>query len=57
MTRLRRVAGWLRRRVRARGYAGGAGSKRSPPVFTQPGGIAEAEIGKIGIPSNPIVDE
>ncbi len=57
MTRLRRFAGLLRRRVRARGYAGGAGSKRSPPVFTQPGGIAEAEIGKIGIPSNPIVDE
>ena len=39
------------------GTPGGVGFKRTPPVFMKPGDIAEVEIEKIGILSNPIVDE
>ncbi len=39
------------------GTPGGVGFKRNPPVFMAPGDTAEVEIEKIGILSNPIVDE
>jgi 2-keto-4-pentenoate hydratase/2-oxohepta-3-ene-1,7-dioic acid hydratase in catechol pathway len=39
------------------GTPGGVGFKRSPPVFMQPGDVAEIEIEKIGTLRNIIVDE
>ena len=39
------------------GTPGGVGFKRTPPVFMQPGDIAEVDIEKVGVLSNPVVDE
>ena len=39
------------------GTPGGVGDKRQPPVYMQPGDIAEVEIGCLGILSNPVIEE
>lgn len=39
------------------GTPGGVGFKRTPPVYMQPGDVAEVEIQGIGILRNPIQDE
>ena len=43
--------------VIATGTPGGVGFKREPPVFLQPGDVAEVEISSIGILRNPVVAE
>ncbi|SCB32549.1 fumarylacetoacetate hydrolase family protein [Rhizobium multihospitium] len=39
------------------GTPGGVGAKRQPPLWMKPGDVVEVEIGRLGILSNPIVDE
>lgn len=39
------------------GTPGGVGMKRTPPLFMQPGDVAEVEISGIGVLRNPIVQE
>lgn len=39
------------------GTPGGVGMKRTPPLFMQPGDIAEVEISGIGVLRNPVVQE
>ncbi len=39
------------------GTPGGVGAKRQPPLWMKPGDVVEVEIDRLGILSNPIVDE
>ncbi|REG48852.1 2-keto-4-pentenoate hydratase/2-oxohepta-3-ene-1,7-dioic acid hydratase in catechol pathway [Paraburkholderia sp. BL6669N2] len=39
------------------GTPGGVGAKRSPPLFMRAGDVAEVEVDRIGVLSNPIADE
>jgi len=39
------------------GTPGGVGAKRNPPLFMKPGDVAEVEVDRIGVLSNPIADE
>jgi 2-keto-4-pentenoate hydratase/2-oxohepta-3-ene-1,7-dioic acid hydratase in catechol pathway len=39
------------------GTCGGVGFKRNPPIFMQPGDIAEVEISQIGVLTNAIEDD
>jgi 2-keto-4-pentenoate hydratase/2-oxohepta-3-ene-1,7-dioic acid hydratase in catechol pathway len=39
------------------GTPGGVGMKRTPPLFMQPGDVAEVEISGIGVLRNPVVQE
>ena len=39
------------------GTPGGVGSKRTPPLWLQPGDTVEVEISKIGILRNPVIAE
>lgn len=39
------------------GTPGGVGSKRKPPLFMQPGDVAEIEISGVGILRNPVIAE
>ncbi len=43
--------------VIASGTPGGVGAKRTPPLWMKPGDLVEVEIDKLGILSNPIVEE
>ncbi|MGF6372280.1 2-keto-4-pentenoate hydratase/2-oxohepta-3-ene-1,7-dioic acid hydratase in catechol pathway [Paraburkholderia sp. RAU6.4a] len=39
------------------GTPGGVGAKRNPPLFMKAGDVAEVEVDRIGVLSNPIADE
>ena len=39
------------------GTPGGVGAKHNPPLWMKPGDVVEVEIDRLGILSNPIVDE
>ena len=39
------------------GTPGGVGAKRTPPLFMKAGDVAEVEVDRIGVLSNPIADE
>lgn len=39
------------------GTPGGVGAKRQPPLWMKPGDVVEVEVDRLGILSNPIVDE
>ncbi len=41
----------------ATGTPEGVGSRRTPPLFMQPGDVAEVEIEKIGLLRNNVVKE
>ena len=41
----------------AMGTPAGVGYPRNPPVFMRPGDVIEVEIEKIGVLSNPVIDE
>jgi 2-keto-4-pentenoate hydratase/2-oxohepta-3-ene-1,7-dioic acid hydratase in catechol pathway len=43
--------------VIATGTTGGVGAARNPPLWMKPGDLIEVEIDRLGILSNPIVDE
>lgn len=43
--------------VIATGTPGGVGARRDPPLWMQPGDRVEVEIGKVGLLSNPVVQE
>ncbi|MFK0165227.1 fumarylacetoacetate hydrolase family protein [Rhizobium sp. NPDC090279] len=39
------------------GTPGGVGAKRQPPLWMKPGDVVEVEVDRLGVLSNPIVDE
>ena len=39
------------------GTPGGVGAKRTPPLWMKAGDVVEVEIDRVGLLSNPIVDE
>ena len=39
------------------GTPGGIGAKRTPPLWMKAGDVVEVEVDRIGVLSNPIVDE
>jgi 2-keto-4-pentenoate hydratase/2-oxohepta-3-ene-1,7-dioic acid hydratase in catechol pathway len=39
------------------GTPGGVGFVRNPPIFMKPGDTVEVDVDKIGVLSNPIVQE
>ena len=43
--------------ARADSPPGGIGAKRSPPLWMKAGDVVEVEVDRIGVLSNPIVDE
>ena len=39
------------------GTPGGVGAKRTPPLWMKPGDIVEVEIDRVGLLTNPVIDE